>query len=73
MLNRLEMLRIFCVTAESPSFKAAAARLSTSPQTITRAVKELEDLVGEPLFHRDTRRCESPPRGRGWLSAHARH
>ncbi|WP_454743231.1 LysR family transcriptional regulator [Cupriavidus necator] len=55
MLNRLEMLRIFCVTAESPSFKAAAARLSTSPQTITRAVKELEDLVGEPLFHRNTR------------------
>lgn len=55
VLNRLEMLRIFCAAAEADSFKEAAARLGTSPQAITRAVKELEDAVGELLFHRNTR------------------
>ena len=55
MLNRLEMMRIFCATAEAASFKEAAARLSISPQAVTRAVKELEQLLGEPLFYRNTR------------------
>ena len=55
MLNRLEMMRIFCATAEAASFKEAAARLSISPQAVTRAVKELELLLGEPLFYRNTR------------------
>ena len=27
MLNRAEMLRIFCAAAEAPSFREAAARL----------------------------------------------
>lgn len=55
MLNRLEMMRIFCVAAESPSFKDAAVRLGVSPQAVTRAVKELEHTIGEPLFYRNTR------------------
>lgn len=55
MLNRFEMMRIFCVTAEASSFKEAAARLGVSPQAVTRAVKELEHIVGEPLFYRNTR------------------
>jgi DNA-binding transcriptional LysR family regulator len=55
MLNRLEMMRIFCVAAESPSFKDAAVRLGVSPQAVTRAIKELEHTIGEPLFYRNTR------------------
>lgn len=55
MLNRLEMMRIFCAAAEAASFKETAARLGVSPQAVTRAVKELEQLVGEPLFYRNTR------------------
>jgi DNA-binding transcriptional LysR family regulator len=55
MLNRLEMMRIFCAAAEASSFKEAAARLGVSPQAVTRAVKELEHKVGEPLFYRNTR------------------
>ena len=55
MLNRLEMMRIFCAATEAISFKEAAARLSISPQAVTRAVKELEVLLGEPLFYRNTR------------------
>ena len=55
MLNRLEMLRIFCCAAELGSFKEAAIRLAISPQAVTRAVQELERLQGELLFHRNSR------------------
>lgn len=55
MLNRLEMLRIFVAAAETHSFKDAAARLGISPQAVTRAVQDLEQLHGEVLFHRNTR------------------
>lgn len=55
MSNRLEIMRIFCAAAESGSFKEAAARLGISPQAVTRAVKSLENHVGEPLFYRNTR------------------
>jgi DNA-binding transcriptional LysR family regulator len=58
VLNRLEMLRVFCIAAESGSFKEAATKLHTSPQTVTRAVKELEAVMGEMLFHRNTRRVQ---------------
>ncbi len=58
MLNRLEMLRIFCAAAEARNFKEAAIRLGISPQAVTRAVKELERHIGEVLFHRNTRRVQ---------------
>jgi DNA-binding transcriptional LysR family regulator len=57
MLNRMEMLRVFLVAVESPSFREAAHRLGTSPQKVTRAVQELERLFAEPLFHRSTRQA----------------
>lgn len=55
MQNQLEMLRIFKVVAVSANFKEASIRLGVSPQAITRAIKELETLLGEPLFYRSTR------------------
>jgi len=55
MLNKLEMIRIFSVAAEANSFKEAAIRLGVSPQVVTRAVKDLENMLGELLFHRNTR------------------
>ena len=55
MQNQLEMLRIFKVVAESANFKEASIKLGVSPQSITRAIKELEELLGEPLFYRSTR------------------
>ncbi|CDG86011.1 LysR family transcriptional regulator [Janthinobacterium agaricidamnosum] len=58
MLNRLEMLRIFCSAADTGSFKEAAIRLGISPQAVTRAVQELEQLQGELLFHRNTRQVQ---------------
>lgn len=56
MLNRLDMLRIFCAAAEARNFKEAATRLGISPQAVTRAVQQLESHLGEVLFHRNTRR-----------------
>lgn len=58
MLNRLEMIRIFCTAAEAGSFKEAAIRLGISPQAVTRAIQELERLQGELLFHRNTRQVQ---------------
>lgn len=55
MQNKLEMLRIFKVVAESANFKEASVKLGVSPQSVTRAIKELEELVHEPLFYRSTR------------------
>jgi DNA-binding transcriptional LysR family regulator len=57
MLNRMEMLRVFLVAVEAPSFREAANRLGTSPQKVTRAIQELERMFAEPLFHRSTRQA----------------
>ncbi|WP_341645292.1 helix-turn-helix domain-containing protein [Thauera sp. SDU_THAU2] len=70
MLNRLEMLRIFCTAAETRNFKEAATRLGVSPQAVTRAVKELEGHVGgtavppqhPPHPHHRIRRAAGGPR-----------
>ncbi|MEG3130928.1 LysR family transcriptional regulator [Pantoea cypripedii] len=55
MQNRAEMIRIFVAAADAHSFREAASRLGISPQKVTRAIQELEYLLGEPLFHRSTR------------------
>lgn len=54
----MEMLRIFTVAAHTNSFREAASRLGVSPQSVTRAIKELEELFGELLFHRSTRQVQ---------------
>ncbi|WP_374403718.1 LysR family transcriptional regulator [Niveibacterium sp.] len=71
MLNRLEMLRVFCAAADAGSFKGAAMRLGISPQAVTRAIHELEALQGELLFHRNTRRIQITAFGEA-LAARAR-
>jgi DNA-binding transcriptional LysR family regulator len=58
MLNRLEILKIFVAAAAAPTFREAARRLAVSPQVVTRAVRELEETLGETLFHRSTRRIQ---------------
>lgn len=55
MLNRLDILKIFSAAASAPTFREAATRLGVSPQVVTRAVRELEETLGETLFHRTTR------------------
>lgn len=55
MANRLDLLKVFVAAAESRNFREAAQRLGASPQVVTRSVRELEEALGEPLFHRSTR------------------
>ena len=55
VLNLVELLRILQTAAECSNFREAAQRLGASPQTVTRAIKTLEDHFGELLFHRNTR------------------
>lgn len=64
MSNRLDALRVFCAAADAANFRDAAVRLSVSPQVVTRAVRELEDELGEPLFHRSTRGVQLTDFGR---------
>jgi DNA-binding transcriptional LysR family regulator len=62
--NRLEALRVFCTAADAANFRDAATRLAVSPQVVTRAVRELEEALGEPLFHRSTRGVQLTDFGR---------
>lgn len=71
MSNRLDALRVFCAAADATNFREAAVRLSVSPQVVTRAVRELEEELGEPLFHRSTRGVQLTDFGRQ-LAARAR-
>jgi len=64
MLNRLEMIRVFLTVVDASSFREAANQLGASPQKVTRAVQELERLLGEPLFHRSTRQMRITDFGR---------
>jgi DNA-binding transcriptional LysR family regulator len=54
-MNRLELLRVFSVAAQTGSFRQAALKLGVSPQAVTRAVAQLEQAWGELLFHRTSR------------------
>lgn len=64
MLNRVELLRIFLATVDAPSFREAAVQLAVSPQVVSRAVRELEQQLGELLFHRSTRSIQLTDFGR---------
>lgn len=67
MINQLELLKIFCVAAESKSFKQAAITLGKSQQTVTRAIQELETSRGEILFYRTTRNSKITREGEAFV------
>ena len=54
-MDKIYALRCFCTAAETLQFKEAASKLAVSPQVVTRVISELEDLLGEELFKRNTR------------------
>lgn len=54
-MNKLESLRCFCIAAETLQFRETAIRLSVSPQVVSRTISELEEMLGESLFKRNTR------------------
>jgi DNA-binding transcriptional LysR family regulator len=51
----LNLLRAFAAVHDGGNFTAAAARLGVPRSTVSRAIAQLEDLLGVALFHRTTR------------------
>lgn len=60
-------LRAFVAVAEELSFTKAAERLFIAQQAISRAIRQLEERLGTPLFVRTTRQVTLTPEGRGLL------
>lgn len=55
---QLSALRIFVAAADSRSFSVAALKLGVAQPTVSRVVKDLETVLGEPLFYRTGRGVE---------------
>lgn len=57
-LLELDNLRTVVAIAETGSFSAAAAVVFRTPSAISMQVKKIEDLLGRPVFVRDSRSVE---------------
>jgi LysR family glycine cleavage system transcriptional activator len=51
----LSFLRIFEAAGRTGSFRAASAELNLTPSAVSHAIRKLEQVLGIPLFERDTR------------------
>ena len=58
-----ELLRSFVMVAQTASFTAASEHLCLSQSTVSQHIRRLEDLVGVPLFERDTRNVRLSQQG----------
>ena len=47
--------RIFEAAGRTGSFRAAAAALNLTPSAVSHAIRKLEQVLGLPLFERDSR------------------
>ncbi len=63
----LRSLRAFCVAARSRSFRVAADAIFLTPSAVSHQIKELEALLGVPLFERKTRSVELTAAGQRLL------
>ena len=64
----IRQLRYFVATAELGQVSQAAIDLAISQSAITAAIKELEEIIGTPLFIRMPRGMELTSAGRKLLS-----
>lgn len=54
-LLELDMLNTVVAIAEAGNFSAAAARLFRTPSAVSMQVKRIEEMLGRPVFNRDSR------------------
>ncbi len=55
-LPDVDTLQCFVEAARLLNFRAAARAVALTPAALGARIKQLEDLVGQPLFHRTTRK-----------------
>jgi LysR family glycine cleavage system transcriptional activator len=60
----LRSLRVFCVAARTRNFRLAADEFCLTPSAVSHQIRELEDLLGVPLFERRSRAVELTGAGR---------
>lgn len=63
MALSIDDLRAFLEISRTSSFTLAADKLFVTPPAITRRIKKMEDLIGEPLFERTTHMVKLSPAG----------
>jgi len=68
-----DLLAIFIAVAEAKSFSKAALRLGISKGTVSRAIAELEELLGAELIHRTTHAVALSTAGTALYERTARH
>lgn len=66
-MDRFHEIKVFVAVADCGGFAKAAARLSSSPPAVTRAIAALERRLGAELFTRTTRRVSLTETGRVFL------
>lgn len=54
-MDRLQNIETFVRVAQTQNFTEAARQLRVARSVVTTRIKQLEDYVGAPLFHRSTR------------------
>jgi DNA-binding transcriptional LysR family regulator len=54
-MDRFEVIETFVRVAQTQSFAEAARQLRVAKSVVTGRIKQLEEHVGAPLFHRSTR------------------
>ncbi|MGX2974032.1 LysR family transcriptional regulator [Ursidibacter arcticus] len=74
-MNKLDTIQYFCQAAHSLNFRETAERFAVSPSVVSRAIAELENELGEPLFKRNTRKMSLTsfgeqflPKAKQWLN-----
>ncbi len=67
----LDLLKTLVAIAENGNFSAAAAAVHRTPSAVSMQVKKMEDILGRPIFIRDSRSVELTSDG-AFLLEHGR-
>jgi DNA-binding transcriptional LysR family regulator len=66
-MDRLQNIETFVRVAQTQSFAEAARQLRVAKSVVTTRIKQLEDYLGAPLFHRSTRVVRLSELGQAFL------
>lgn len=66
-MDRFQNIETFVRVAETQSFAEAARQLRISRSVVTTRIRQLEDYLGGPLFHRNTRSVRLSEMGQAFL------